>query len=57
MLALRNERRKVTEDALAKEELFSAAAAANVEQRINLAGTGYVYSLKLPESTIRLIKL
>ena len=53
VLALQNERRTVTGNALAKEEMFSAAAAANVEQGINLAGTGYVYILKLPESIIR----
>ena len=53
VLALQNERKTVTEDALANLETFSAAAAANVEQGINLAGTGYVYSLKLPEFIIR----
>ena len=57
VLALQNERRIVTEDALAKEETFSAEATANVEPRINLAGTGYVYGLKLLQFIIRPIQL
>jgi len=51
VLALRSERRTATEDALVKEEMCYAAVTVKVEQGINLAETGYVYSQKLPEFT------
>lgn len=56
VLAVQNEKKTAAEDVPAKEEMFFVAAAANVAQVLNLAGTGYVYSLKLPEAIIRPIK-
>lgn len=53
VLAVQSEKRIAAEDAPAKEEMFFVAAAANVAQVLNLAGTRYVYSPKLPESIIR----
>ncbi len=55
VLAVQSENRTAAENAPAKEDMFFVATAAIVAQVLNLAGTGYVYSLKLPQSIIRSI--
>ena len=52
MLVLPKEKRTATEDVRVKEEICFAAANVNVEQKINLAETGYLYSRKF-NSTIK----